>query len=83
MEFFYGKRVFFSGVLSLALLSGCGADESAPSAEIANPASEHCVEKGGKLEIVGSESGEKGMCHLPDGRVVEEWELFRSDNPQS
>ncbi|MEE9877844.1 MAG: DUF333 domain-containing protein [Stenotrophomonas maltophilia] len=27
------------------------------------------------------EGGEYGMCHLPDGSQVEEWELFRRDNP--
>ena len=37
---------------------------------------------GGKLEIVKDESGEKGMCHLPDGTLIEEWELFRRDNSQ-
>lgn len=49
---------------------------------MANPASEYCVKKGGKLEIVKDASGEKGMCHLPNGTVADEWELFRRDNPQ-
>ncbi|WP_408735811.1 DUF333 domain-containing protein, partial [Acetobacter malorum] len=22
-----------------------------------------------------------GYCHLPDGTVMDEWELFRRDNP--
>lgn len=49
---------------------------------MANPASEHCVNKGGKVEIKkNSEGGEYGICHLPDGTQVEEWELFRRDNP--
>jgi len=77
-----GKCALFPGIFALALLSGCGSRESGPSAEMANPASEHCVKKGGKLEIVKDESGEKGLCHLPDGTVVEEWEFFRNDNPQ-
>lgn len=58
-------------------------EESKNSVEIANPASEHCVNKGGKIEILKDESGEKSMCHLPDGTIVEEWELFRRDNPQN
>lgn len=45
---------------------------------MANPASQYCVEVGGTLEIVKSEDGERGMCHLPDGAVIEEWELFRA-----
>ncbi|MCD9086630.1 DUF333 domain-containing protein [Stenotrophomonas sp. SY1] len=49
---------------------------------MANPASTHCVEKGGKLEIrKDSDGNASGMCHLPDGTQVEEWELFRRDNP--
>lgn len=66
----------------LALLGGCSSTEASPTVAIANPASEHCVKKGGKLEIIKDAAGEKGMCHLPDGTVVEEWELFRRDNPQ-
>lgn len=44
-----------------------------------NPASAYCVEKGGRLEIRQSPDGDTGYCHLPDGRVIEEWELFRAD----
>lgn len=76
------KSALFSLLVALAWLGGCGSKEAGPSAAIANPASEHCIEKGGRLEIVKGESGEKGMCHLPDGTVVEEWELFRRDNPR-
>lgn len=49
---------------------------------MANPASEHCVKKGGKLEIrKNAEGAEYGICHLPDGTEVDEWELFRRDGP--
>lgn len=82
MKISSGKSVFFSSVFAFLLLGGCSSREPGQTAAIANPASEHCVKKGGKLEIVKEESGEKGMCHLPDGTVVEEWELFRRDNPQ-
>lgn len=48
---------------------------------MANPASEYCVKKGGKLEIrKNSDGGEYGVCHLADGAQIEEWELFRRDN---
>jgi len=83
MKISYGKIAFFSSVYTLSLLSGCSPTEPGQKAAIANPASEHCVKKGGKLEIVKEAAGEKGMCHLPDGTVVEEWELFRRDNPQN
>jgi putative hemolysin len=76
-------KMFFSSFLLLPLLGGCS-PKQAPntSASIANPASVYCKEKGGKTEIVKDEAGEKGMCHLPDGTVVEEWELFRREHPQ-
>ncbi|ETS64643.1 putative hemolysin [Moesziomyces aphidis] len=47
--------------------------------QIANPASEYCIQQGGTLEIVKDKDGnEVGMCKLPDGTVVEEWDFFRS-----
>ena len=82
MKIHFGNSPFFFTILTILLLSGCSPKEPDQTVTIANPASEHCVKKGGKLEIVKEESGEKGMCHLADGTVVEEWELFRRDNPQ-
>ncbi|OIQ63819.1 hypothetical protein GALL_546380 [mine drainage metagenome] len=54
---------------------------SAPAtkaATMANPASVYCVQQHGKLQIVGDASGQFAYCHLPGGRVVEEWELYHS-----
>ena len=48
---------------------------------MANPASVFCEQKGGKSEIRKNEDGsEYGVCHLPDGSVVEEWEYFRANH---
>ncbi len=51
----------------------------APSAVgMANPASVHCHKQGGSLEIRSDkDGGQYGLCTLPDGRVCEEWALFR------
>jgi len=50
----------------------------APQARaLGNPASAYCTSVGGRLEIRKEARGETGYCHLPDGRVVEEWQLFR------
>lgn len=49
---------------------------------IANPASVYCVEQGGRLEIERAEAGEIGICVLPDGRRIEEWEFFRAAHPE-
>ena len=44
---------------------------------LANPAAVSCAEKGGTSEIVSGSNGQTGTCRLPDGRVCEEWALFR------
>ncbi len=81
-----------NAVLLGTALSGCMAVSACASADapqssvgIANPASEYCVkEKGGRIEIVTDDAGgQKGMCHLPDGTVVDEWALYRKEHPQS
>jgi uncharacterized protein len=61
----------------------CGDDEDEPAprdttTELANPASEFCVDQGGEVEIVGEADGDVGYCNLPDGTRVEEWDYFRS-----
>lgn len=48
---------------------------------IANPASENCIAKGGKLEIVDTPEGQQGMCTLPDGTRCEEWAYMRGECP--
>jgi putative hemolysin len=51
---------------------------SSSAAGIANPASVNCVSTlGGTLEIQDEANGQVGYCHLKDGRVCEEWALFR------
>ncbi len=70
------KRIAIIGGIAL---SGC---TSVPAkndkAGLANPASAYCVEQGGNVEIRKESSGEVGYCHLPEGRVVEEWAFFRA-----
>ncbi|MDO5643363.1 MAG: DUF333 domain-containing protein [Paracoccus sp. (in: a-proteobacteria)] len=69
------KSVLIAGC-GLAALAGCTPEE--PAVGMANPASVHCVQQGGKLEIRRESGGEVGYCHLPDGRVIEEWALYRA-----
>ena len=48
---------------------------------MANPASVFCEQQGGRLEPKkDAQDNEYALCHLPDGRVIEEWEYFRSRN---
>lgn len=50
---------------------------------MANPASQYCVNQGGELKIkTDAEGGQSGYCYLPNGQVVEEWEFMRSNQPQ-
>lgn len=73
-------------VIAIAVLAGVlyyvQTNQAAPAPDqekvgIANPASTNCVELGGTLEIVDQADGQIGLCHMPDGRVCEEWALFR------
>lgn len=76
-----------SVALPLAALAACAQPVAEPAAKpigMPNPASKYCIDIGGRLEMrTGADGGQTGMCHLPDGRVVEEWELFRSAHPRS
>ena len=70
------------GILGLVgVLSACANQVSTqPPVGIANPASAYCVEQGGRLDIVDTPAGQVGMCTLPNGTVIEEWELMRRDH---
>ncbi len=79
-----GRRLARLAVVALlatgALVGVTNAEDAASSGTmaIANPASVACVQRGGRLEIVtGPSGGQAGYCHLKDGRVCEEWALFR------
>lgn len=68
-------------VLSLAACAQANLPNQSeePIVGIANPASEFCIKQGGKLEIRKDKDGnEYGVCHLPNGLEMEEWEYFRA-----
>lgn len=73
-----------TGLVLAFLLTACGGDDSGvdDAPEIANPASQFCVEQGGEVEIVDEDDGQVGICVLPDGTRVDEWEYYR-DNATS
>ena len=46
--------------------------------QIANPASSHCIENGGKLEMMQDKAGDEfAVCIFEDGSRCEEWKFFR------
>jgi putative hemolysin len=47
--------------------------------KIANPASTHCVERGGEVEIMSAPGGQFGVCVFDDGSRCEEWDFFRGE----
>lgn len=66
-------RVALTSTVLALVVVGCQQNE-----KIANPASEFCEEQGGTVEIVTDEAGsQSGICRLPDGSEVDEWEYYR------
>lgn len=65
-------------MLPLAAMACSPKPASEPTVGMANPALVHCVKSGGRVEIRKETAGEVGYCHLPDGRVIEEWKFFRA-----
>ncbi|WP_137009746.1 putative hemolysin [Aquitalea aquatilis] len=63
------------------LLAGCATSSTTPSpgmVGMANPASVYCIKQGGQLLPQKDSAGnEFSLCQLADGRVIEEWALFR------
>lgn len=70
-------------ILSVLLLSGCTLSEikenKKPRVGLANPASVHCEEKGGKLEMRENSAGTYGVCLFTDGSECDEWAYFRGE----
>ena len=55
-------------------------DAHRASATLANPAAAYCLEAGGAYNIRQTDSGQTGICSLPDGREIDAWTLFRENN---
>lgn len=69
--------------VAAVLMAGCTAPNHEPKAVgMPNPASAYCIEIGGTLTIEETTQGQVGICTLPDGTRIDEWELFRRDRPQ-
>jgi len=77
-------------VLLAVLVAACAAPApqstpqptQAPQAGMPNPASQNCIQKGGKLTIEKrGDGGEFGVCWFEDARQCEEWALLRGECP--
>jgi putative hemolysin len=70
-----------AGLLAMVLLAaGCAA--TAPPVQRANPASQNCVQQGGKHMVERGPGGEMGVCLFEDNRQCEEWALLRGQCPK-
>ena len=75
------RRVLAPFALATLVLAACGDDDDSDddgdtNVELANPASVFCVEQGGTSEIRDTADGQVGICILPDGTEVDEWEYY-------
>lgn len=62
----------------LFTLAACSPEET--GTELANPASVHCQEQGGRLEMrQDKDGGQYGVCIFDDGSECEEWAFYRDE----
>lgn len=85
------RLVCFLLFVSLSIAAGCtparveptappATQTPAPIADLPNPASVHCQEKGHKLEIrTDKDGGQVGICVFADGTECDEWAFFRGE----
>lgn len=80
------RRLIGSFLMILTLgLAACGGPRTDDPVEdtpagLANPASVHCEETGGTLEIrTDEEGGQVGVCLFDDGSECEEWAYYRGE----
>jgi len=67
-------------VLSAPVALSCG-DDDEPG--VPNPAAVFCEEQGGHVEIERDDAGnERGICLLPDGTRVDEWDYYRTHHSE-
>lgn len=79
------KKIVLLGFM-ISSLAACSTvqntDTVAPNLGTANPASEYCINQGGKLEIKNERNGQVSYCHLPNSQVIEEWKYFRDSSKE-
>ncbi|EFM18096.1 putative hemolysin [Pantoea eucalypti] len=75
------KIAICSLMLATVQMSGCTSHNAEPQRLIMrNPASEWCLQRGGKLVQEASSSGSALYCVLPSGEKIKQWALFHRDH---
>lgn len=83
------KKIFTFTMILLAL-TACAAPQiqrkiestktDAPQANMPNPASVYCTQKGNKPEIrTAADGSQTGICVLPDSSTCDEWAYYRGE----
>lgn len=80
-----------TGIIVVLFIFGCGcmsAEEQHPppggQKTIGNPASLYCHSMGYESEIRTDANGsQSGVCRMPNGTEVDEWEFYRSAHPEN
>lgn len=68
-----------SATVATTATTGTTAATTGTTAGLANPASVYCVSQGGEVVIVtAADGGQQGLCRLPDGTEIDEWEYYRA-----
>lgn len=63
-----------------AMLLACAPQPPRP-AGLVNPATSYCHARGGRTLLGYTADGRDTLCFLPDGSLVDEWQLYRDDHP--
>lgn len=69
-------------IIGIFFLTSCSPDavSPTPAANLPNPASVNCEQKGGVLEMrTDASGGVAGVCIFPDGSECDEWAFFRGE----
>ena len=84
MKIFDLKLISVCATIMVLTATACqantGAEPTEAVPEMANPASEYCLDQGYALEIITAEDGsQSGVCNFPDGSSCDEWAYFRGE----
>jgi uncharacterized protein len=69
-------------IAAAVLLAGCasGGGETGSQNQMSQYAAEYCESIGGATEIQETRLGTGRYCRLPDGRVENQWQLYREEH---
>jgi len=90
MKIQYCKWTIIIGVFISLTTIGCGSSNTDAATQpdsaadkqnmqIANPASQNCLQEGGDLNMLDDDGGQIGVCVFDDDSRCEEWRLMRGE----